>query len=375
MKKIICLLSIFFILSCSNTNKESDLSIITGKENIIEDATLLRVAYRDDYRVMEVLNPWDSTTLLGRYILVDKDRELPSNLPEGVIVRTPIERVTAFTSVDVGSLSSINELDKVVSVCDADYILSPFIQEGLSSGKITNLGSYTKVDMEKLLVSKSELVIVSPFEGMGYPLIEKMGIPIGQCASYIESSPLGRAEWIKFYGEFFNKGVEASELFLKTKESYKSTVKMIAERKIKSPKIMVDKRYGQTWYVAAGDSYAGQIYRDAGAYYPWKEDKSKTSIALSFEKVYQMCHDADLWFFVYSNSDRDLTLNDLKAEYDSYSKFNSFKKGEVYGCNSGVSSYYEESPLRPDLLLLDYAKMFHPALFEDYQFRYFKKLK
>lgn len=354
---------------------ESDLSIISEEENLIEEAKILRLAERDDYRVMEVLNPWDSTSLLARYILVDKSEELPKNLPSGVVVRTPIERVTAFTSVDIGSLDAISELDKVVSVCDADYILSSYIQEGLKDGKISNLGSYTKVDMERLLVSKTELVIVSPFEGMGYPLIEKMGIPIGQCASYIESSPLARAEWIKFYGAFFNKSELADNLFKRTKKTYIETAKMIKERKIKSPKIMVDKRYGQTWYVAAGDSYAAQIYADAGANYPWSEDRSKTSIALSFESVFQKCHDADLWFFVYSNKQRDLTLKDLRAEYDSYSKFGAYKSGEVYACNSGVKPYYEESPLRPDLLLLDYAKMLHPELFEDYEFRYFSKIK
>lgn len=59
-------------------------------------------------------------------------------------------------------------------------------------------------DIERIIALKPETILLSPFENSGgYGKLDKLHIPIIEAADYMESSPLGRAEWMKFYGMLF----------------------------------------------------------------------------------------------------------------------------------------------------------------------------
>ncbi len=371
----ISIIAVFFFSCIGKVDERGDASIISNEENIIEQASLLRVAVRDGYRIMEVVNAWDTTKLLRRYILVQHGKKLPNKLPVGEVVRVPVNRIVAYTSVDIGSLAAIDEVDKVVGVCEAKYIQYHKVKRGLKDGVIKDLGSYVSPNIELMLSTRADVVIASPYEGKNHGVVEELKIPIAECASYLEKSPLGRSEWIKFYGELTAKTVMADSIYNDTKRRYNTTVRMIKDKVKSSPKILPEKRYGQVWFVAGGKSYMAQILKDAGGNFPWKDSDSSTAIPLSFEEVYQKAYDADVWFFGYCKPNGSLTLNEFKKEYESYSTFEAFKKGNVYGCNTELVPLYEESPLRPDLLLLDFAKMLHPTLFSSHDFVYYKKLE
>lgn len=373
MRKILALFLLLAFVSCSGRQN----AIVKGEteRNIITDAEFFTVSQCDGYRILEVINPWDTTELLRRYILVHKNDSLPRNLPEGVVVRTPVERIVAYTAIDIGSLTALGCEKAVVGVCEADYILSDYIQDALKRGVIKDLGSYTKPNIEQLLSAGADLIIASPYSGRDYGLVEKVGIPIAECASYLERTPLGRCEWIKFYAEFLDKQPEADSIYGDICQKYNSIVQLIEERAMSHPTIIPDKRYGQVWYVASGDSYAARLYEAAGATYPWSDVKTSATIPLSFEAVFSKAHNADVWLFGYNKADGDITLEDLRSEYNSYSAFKAFKNKTIYACNTLKVPLYEESPMRPDLLLLDLAKMLHPTLFEEHQFVYYKRVE
>lgn len=373
MRNFLTIAIIMLFVSCTGRQK----AIVNDQrgENVITDARFFTVVEHDGYRVMEVINPWDTTKLLHRYILVNKSDSLPASLPEGSIIRTPVERIIAYTAIDIGSLTALESQEKVVGVCESKYILSNFIREGVATGSIRDLGSYTKPNIEQLLSSGADLIIASPYSGRDYGLVEKVGIPIAECASYMERTPLGRCEWLKFYAQFVNKQELADSLYDTICEKYNSTVKRIAESATTRPTILPDKRYGQVWYVASGSSYAARLYEAAGATYPWSDVKTDATIPLSFEVVFQKAHDADVWIFGYCKPDGDITLNDLKSEYGSYSAFKAFKNKTIYACNTERIPLYEESPLHPELLLLDIAKMLHPDLFQEHEFVYYKRVE
>ena len=65
----------------------------------------------------------------------------------------------------------------------------------------------------------------------------------------------------------------------------------------------------------------------------------------------------------------------MKREYTPYANFAAWKKHNIFTCNTGVVPYYEEVPIRPDYLLKDLVKIFHPELLPDYQLRYYSKMK
>lgn len=362
------LFSLFILISCGgNVSKES------AGEQTMEYAKDFTVEYRDGYRIVDVINPWDTTLILQRYILVDKTAALPDSLPAGTLVRTPVERVVTASAIDVATIAELGHLNSVAGCFEAEYVYDPAAKEKINAGEITNLGPARMMNIEPLLMLNPEIVFVSPFKGEGYGVMEKARIPLAEVASYMEYTPLGRSEWIKFYGEFYNERALADSIYNDVRNSYNG-IKNIVEKVSYGPKLLVEKRYGQVWYVPAGDSYAVNLYTDAGANYPWSGSKGTGSLSLSFEEVFSKAHDADYWIFRYFDPSGDMTYSKLAAEYPQYSSFKAFKDRNIYVCNTGKTDYYGTVSLKPDMELRDIAKILHPELFTDVPFVYYEKL-
>lgn len=369
MKRIILVIYLLFAVACSSRRTEGNLSGTPSAEY----AKWFTINYKDGYRVVEVINPWDSAQLLQRYVLVDRDKSLPDSLPQGIVVRTPVERIVVSSVIDVATFAKLGALESVVGCSDAHYITDTVAARRVTEGKIIDLGSVNKMAVEKLIVLKPDLIFAAPFKGEGYGALEKAGISIAEVASYMEYTPLGRCEWIKFYAEFVDKQPQADSLFNQVKDSYNDIKKSVAKDSLQ-PKLLVEKRYGQVWYVPAGESYAVNLYKDARASYPWNDSKGIGSLPLSFEEVFSKAHDADIWVFRYYNTESDMTYDMLAAEYPQYASFEAFKNKRIFGCNTARVDYYGTVPLQPEAELRDLAKILHPSLFVDIPMTYYKNL-
>ena len=322
---------------------------------------------------MEVRDPWDSTRLLQRYLLVDRERPLPTELPKGTVVRVPAQHVVVYTSVHAAILEQLGETERIVGVCEPRYMDLPSIQAGLKSGQIADIGEATAPNVEKMIERKAELVIVSPFQNSGYGPVEKLGIPIVEGADYMESLPLGRTEWIRFYGLLFGKEAVADSIFRATEQRYLALKARITDD-MPRPTVLAEKRFGSSWFVPAGDSYMAHLFQDAGADYIFRELPGSGSVPLTFETVLDRAIHADLWLLKYNQS-YEMTYGDLRAEYTPYENFDAFKNRHIYTCNTGIVPYYEEFPLHPDYLLKDLISVFHPELLPDYASRYYRKMQ
>ena len=219
----------------------------------------------------------------------------------------------------------------------------------------------------------AELVIVSPFQNSGYGPVEKLGIPIIEGADYMESLPLGRTEWIRFYGMLFGKEALADSIFRQTEKSYLD-LKQLVTADMPRPTVISEKKFGASWFMPAGDSYIANMYADAGADYVFKELPGAGSTPLAFETVLDRAIHADMWLIKYNQSG-DMTYGDLRAEYAPYENFDAFKNRRIYSCNTGLVPYYEEFPLHPDYLLKDLIWVFHPELLPGYSPRYYRKMQ
>lgn len=369
MKRIISVIFVLIAVACSSRRAEDGVSGTPSAEY----AKWFTINYKDGYRIVEVINPWDSTQLLQRYVLVDRNELLPDSLPQGIVVRTPVERIVVSSVIDVATISKLGALETIVGCSDAQYITDTVVARRVAEGKIADLGSVNKMAVEKLIVLKPDLIFAAPFKGEGYGALEKAGIPIAELASYLEYTPLGRCEWVKFYAEFIDKQPQADSLFNHVKEGYKAIKKSVAKDSLQ-PKLLVEKRFGQVWYVPAGESYAVNLYKDAGAYYPWNDSKGTGSLPLSFEEVYSKAHDADIWLFRYYNAEGDMTYDMLAAEFPQYASFEAFKNKRIFGCNTAMVDYYGTVPLQPETELRDLAKILHPSLFVEMPLTYYKNL-
>lgn len=361
---------ILLLASC----RQKDSSVLTeGLSFEVKYATGFTVYEKRDYKEVCVRDPWDTTKLLQRYLLVSRDRAVPENLPEGVVIRTPLKRVVAATSVHCGWLDLLGIRQEVVGVCESRYVDVPFIKEGVTKGSIRDVGEASAPDVEQLIELEPDAMIVSPLSNAPYGRVEKTGIPQVKCVDYMEPTPLGRAEWIRFLALFFGKEEIADSLFQETVEAYERVKTLVADVK-ERPTVLMEMKYGAVWYISGGRSYIGSLLKDAGADYCWKEDKHAGSFPLAFETVLEKGGEAGFWLIKYNRA-QEMSYEDMKGEYPPYANFAAWKKRHIFTCNTGAVPYYEEVPIRPDYLLMDLVKIFHPEVLPDYKLRYYREMR
>ncbi len=360
------------LMSCNNgkTNPQQD----GGDTLSLKYARLLTIVKHTDYTVATVANPWKEGKILQTYILVDRNRKLPKGLPEGTVVRIPLTKSVVFTTVHCSLLMALNKQEVIAGVADLQYIKIPWIQEQCRKGNIADCGEGMSPMVEKIIDLRPDALFLSPFENSGgYGKLEDINIPIIECADYMESSPLGRAEWMKFYGLLVGAETQADSLFSVIDNQY-NNLKAKAKATKRRPSVIIDKMVGSVWYVPGGESTVGQLIADASATYPFATEKRSGSISLSFESVLEKSGSADIWLLRY-DAEHDMTYRQLAAEHAGYEQLSAYRQRNVYACNVRTTPFYEETPFRPDWLLNDFIRIIHPELTGLAPLRYYKKIE
>ncbi|MBD8390207.1 ABC transporter substrate-binding protein [Dysgonomonas sp. BGC7] len=363
---------LFAVAGCTHKPAGQNGENVQSGSYTIHYAKGFQVEKHAEYTEVSVVNPWDTTKLLQKYILIDRNKDVPQNLPQGTVIKVPIKTVAAYNTLQCSTLAELEVAGIIKGVFEPQYINLKDVKKGIADGTINDLGSAAKPDIEKLILLSPEAIMASPIVGQTYGNVEKTKIPIIEIPDYTEPHPLGRAEWIRFYSLFIGKEQLADSLFTITEKNY-NEIKTQSSSVANQPSVFTDMRYMGSWNMPGGKSYMANMLADAGGAYIWKEDNSTTFLPLSFEAVLDKAGEGDIWIIRYF-SPEDLTYEGLMKEYKPYSHFKAFKDKKIYGCNTTYSTYYEDLAIHPDYILKDFAAIFHPDLFKDYQLRYYKKL-
>ena len=375
IKLVTLTLSLVLVLgACKNAKSNNEKKNQTEPKTETTYAKGYTLQHFANYTKIVVRNPWDTTRIMETYILVDRNKKVPANLPQGTIVKVPVQRVATCSSVFAGEYKKLGNIGNIVAVSEPQYVDIPEIKDGLKNGKIADLGMTTTLNTEKLIASKTDILVISPFEESMHDRLKNNGICVVKDASYMEESPLGRMEWIKFEAAFLCKDSLANDIFSKIEKRYLDLCKQASQTKTR-PTVFTEKKYGDTWYIAAGNSYMGRFLKDAGANYLWSDLKNSGSVPYSFEKVFSKAINAQYWLIKYNNPQFDLTYKQLGEEYDLYKNFAAFKNKNVFAVNSGNTPYYEEGPMEPDVVLADLVSIFHPEIMPGYKAKYYLKIK
>lgn len=377
MKKI--LLSAYIVTwvlllsACGGGSKTSSLQA-EGDTVRMKYSSLLQIVKHADYTVVTIRNPWDTLKVLHTYLLADREKPLPEHLPEGTAVRTPLQKSVIYSSVHCSLWSELDELKGIGGVCGLEYIKLPQIQEGCRNGSIVNVGNSMNPDIERIIDLRPDAILLSPFENSGgYGRVGKLNIPIIECADYMETSALGRAEWMRLYGLLLGKEAQADSLFAGIEKEYLTLTQQVKSQNLKRPTVISEMKNSSAWYIPGGNSTMGRLYQDAGADYVFASLSNSGSVPLAFETVFDRGGNADIWLIKY-NQPQDKTYSELERDYAPYARFKAFQDRKVYGCNTNHVPFYEESPFHPELLLKDLIKIFHPELLPDYDLKYFSNL-
>ena len=382
MSKPKTLLSILLIVvvaltACRGGNNTS-LSAAEGGDTVsMKYSTLLTIVRHDGYTTVDIKNPWKPGKLLHRYYLVPRTSDIKpqtSDFTDGTVIRTPIQRAAVFTTVHCALLTELGVGSHIVCVADAKYIKVPYIQQQIKAGRIVDCGNGLNPVVEKVMDMKPDVIMLSPFENSGgYGKTEEIGIPLIECAEYMETSPLARAEWMRFYGMLFGVADKTDRLFHSVDSSY-TALKQRAAETGEGRSVIIDKVVGSVWYMPGGRSTIGQMLQDAGGRYPWATDDQSGSLSLPFETVLERGGESDVWLFRYS-SDHEWNYAELLSGHHGYDQLKAVRQHEVYGCNVEQSHFYEDTPFHPDRLLCDFLQILHPDIIGLPSLRYYKKIK
>ncbi|MCM1517508.1 MAG: ABC transporter substrate-binding protein [Pseudoflavonifractor sp.] len=366
---ILLMLAPLLTWQCRGTAKGD--TPLTG-DTLTHEARLLTLVDCGDYVVADVADPWNEDAMLGRYILVIRGSQ-PDSLPEGTVVEVPLNSSLVYSSVHAGAIGELGAIDRVTAVCDAPYFKLLAIVEGLRSGKVVDAGASASPSIETIIGHRPGAILLSPFQNAGHGAIEQLGIPIIECADYMEETPLGRAEWIKLLGILYGNRELADSIYAGVKDRYTRLADSVNHVRMMMPVVLSERVTDGVWYVPGGRSYQARMFADAGGNYPWRADRTAGSLQLDFPTVYDKAHMADVWLIrTYGN---DLTLDQLKADYSPNSHIKAFNNGGVYSCNTSESPLFEEFPFHPDLLLREYINIFYPGYLENDSLRYYKRVQ
>lgn len=344
-----------------------------------------------DYQYAEAIiaNPWKAGTMLHRYILIPKGEEgdktvamLAKRRSTGArcttdTVRTPVESNLVFTAPHCQLLTELGCQNAITGVCDKDYINIPDIKSRAQADAkvahpIMDCGSSMQPDIERIIALHPEALLISPFENSGgYGKLDKLRIPVIETADYMETSPLGRAEWIKLYGLLLGSS-KADSLFSAIEKEYLQLKAEVAKLPL-GLSILTERKTGNVWYVPGGKSTMGILLRDAHARYIFADDTHSGSLSMSPEQIIAKGNQVDVWAFKYFGGNA-LTKQDLLAEYQGYQALKAFQTGTVYETDTSCEPYFELTSFHPEILLREFIVLSHPEAGDKFgKLRFYKK--
>lgn len=380
MKNLLPVLIFFFLFSCSGRHGlEGGHKGDVNNGSFTQYAKGFEVSEGEGYKVVRIHDPWQhSRNVIISYVLAGREAAVPDSLKDLSLIRIPIKRVVALSTTHVAMIDQLGKAGTIVGVSGARFIYSPGIRERIKKGEIIDVGYDRGLNMEAIVNLNPDVLFIYGVENNMSSIsgkLEEMGVPVVYCGEYLEAHPLGKAEWIRFFALFFGLERKAGTFFQNIDSTYRSLASLAGKPEAR-PRVMTGLPWEGTWYMAGGKSFAAKLIEDAGGDYLWKDNPSEEAVPLDLESVYARAMGADIWI----NPGAAENIYQLREFDERFSDLPVLHTGEVYNNDlrlgpSGGNDYWESGTVRPDLVLADLIKVFHPDLMTDHQFIYYRKLK
>ncbi len=367
---LLCMVSISCITGTQHQKNTSD----KNRGTTIKYAKGFDIITFRDYKKLVITAPYYNSEDVFEFILTKRHHKKAAVIKS---IQTPIRSVVVTSTTHIPMIELLNVEERLIGFPNTNYISSKKTRQLIDLNRVKELGNEENINTELLLELNPEVVIGFSMNSNNkmFANIEKLGIPVILNGDWMEKTPLGRAEWIKFFGLLFDKERQADSIFSKIESDYLEA-KKLALNATDRPSVLSGGLFKDIWNLPAGESFEATFLRDANTHYLWQDSKGKGSLSLNIENVFERGKDADIWvspsFFK--------SLEQLGNANDIYPNFKAFKDNNIYSYvnkmgEKGGLIYFELSPSRPDLVLKDLIKIAHPKLLPDYSFTFFEKLK
>ncbi len=376
---VVFFLPLLVTISCREEKKAQPSIPKTQVTNILY-AVGFFIDNSGDFPIVTVNNPWPNATRVFTYAFIPKEELANNNYSKAkydAIIGTPVEHLVVTSTTHIPALEALGGLDRLKGFPDTKYISSLPTRQLISEGKIKELGNNETLNTEMILEMRPDAIVGFAMDSNNttYELLQKAGIPVLYNGDWTEQTPLGKAEWIKFFGILLDKQEEADRIFNQITEDY-NTVKKLAEKASKKPTVLSGALYKDVWYLPAGESWAAQFIDDANAQYLWADTEGTGSLSLSLETVLERGRTAEFWVSPSQYKDYE-EMSSANTHYDEFLAYTN-KNVHTFSATTGPTGgllFYELGPQRPDIILKDMVRIFHPELLPEYEPFFFRPLK
>jgi iron complex transport system substrate-binding protein len=367
----------FLLVSCqfSRHDKKVTPAYISGNHF----ASGFTVRKTDAGYRLTVHNPWEKAARVQfEYFLVNGQDPLPDSLSGKMIIRVPVKRVICLSTSHLAFLNQLDELGKVTGISGARYVTNPLIQKGIREDIVRDVGYGSNLNYEEIIRQKPDLVLLYGVDAEISGYLEKfrdLGIPAVIIAEYLESNPLGKAEWIKFVAPFFGREEMADSLFSATEKRYLEWSGLAAHLADK-PGVMVGLPYRDAWWIPGGESYMARLISDAGGNYLGGDNRSRESYVISMEDAIHLFSGARFWINTGMISHR----SEILAMDSRFEKLAFFRNARIFNNNkhatpAGGMDFWESGTIKPDLILRDLISVFHPGIVPADSLNYYREIR
>ena len=377
MPRILTALFILLFAACAQDSKIKPHSENSQLERYAKGFEIHR--FERGLTRIKVTAPWPGADQDFTYWLIPRGTETPDSITHtaDAIIAVPVKNYIATSTTHIAALEALGVLDKLIGFPGTDYISSAYARTMIQKGAIQEIGANEALNTEMTLALRPDVVFGFSIDARnaGYQTLEEAGIPVLYNGDWTEHSPLGKAEWVRFFAPFFGLEEKADALFQDIVVEY-DRAKSLAAQATYQPVVLSGALYKDIWYTPGGNSWAAQLIADANGKYLWENTKATGSLSLSIEEVLAQATEADVWIAPSQFTSKD----EMLQASPHYKKFSALQRGHVYTYASmrgqtGGLIYFETAPQRPDLVLKDLIHIFHPGVLPDYKPHFFSPLE
>lgn len=350
---------------------------IQGREVSVKYARGFRIQDFENYLKLTVRNPLDTSLILDTYILYRDKNFGTGKFQEMHCIQIPVQNIACLSTTHVGFLEALHLEDKIVACSGTQYLYNDKISDLVKSGNIKEMGAEGSLNTELLVTLHPSIIMAYNMGDPSYDQFDKLlslqMMPVLN-NEYLETSPLGQAEWIKFTAAFFNELDAADNIFDSITTEYekvKSTVAQITDK----PDVFTGMAFKGEWTIPGGKSFAAHYLADAGADYIWKDDTKTGNYPVALEEVIAKAKDADFWLHAGAAEN----LHNIRSADERYKVFSAFQHENIFNNNNRVNAaggndYWESGVISPHIVLKDLVRIFHPDVLPEHELVYYKQL-
>jgi len=369
-----------FTISCNNrkdNNPADKQSSVTSSDSKAERFSIEK---NDSCTILTIIDPWQGAEGVRHvYYLTERGKTSSIKADASHIIPVPVRKIICMSSTHIAMISALGEMESISGISGTDYIYNTALKLKADDGLISEIGYDSGINSEMILKLNPDLIMMYGIgsESAGYVgKISELGIKIMYNADYLETDPLGKAEWIKVFGALYGKEKLADSIYNAISKSYNDIKSYISENTVTRPAVLLGLPFRDTWFISPGNSYISTLISDAGGTYLWQDTKSSASMPFSLETVYMKSLGADYWLNAGTvSSKREIASFDPRLE-----KIPCYISGEIYNNTKrtspgGGNDYWESGTLNPQIILSDIASILHPGILGDYELYYYMKIE